>query len=242
MRISNDVLTLLQRYDVIITANQKPGNYWFRTQDAAACYTENKFYGRAVFSYSGTNDSSDPQSTPFTLPLDCEEPAGLVPYWNQPVPGGSFQPSLRGLTVDFTRAQIVPGGDTVVVWALNGSSIDVAWDKPTLSYVMEGDTNYPTHLSVIPTVSEGNWNYWLIQQLPIPPIPHPIHLHGHDFYVLGQGEGNYNNDVNLNWKTPTRRDTVSLPGSGWLALAFLSDNPGAWLMVCSSLLSWRTVY
>jgi FtsP/CotA-like multicopper oxidase with cupredoxin domain len=62
-----------------------------------------------------------------------------------------------------------------------------------------------------------------------------MHLHGHDFYILGTGTGTF--DINtspstLTWKNPTRRDVAFLPGGGWLALAFPTDNPGAWLMHC----------
>jgi hypothetical protein len=35
----------------------------------------------------------------------------------------------------------------------------------------------------------------------------------------------------LNWNNPVRRDTATLPAGGWLAIAFSSNNPGAWLMV-----------
>jgi FtsP/CotA-like multicopper oxidase with cupredoxin domain len=67
------------------------------------------------------------------------------------------------------------------------------------------------------------------------PIPHPIHLHGHDFYVLGTGSGTFNISTSpstLTYNNPTRRDVALLPGGGWLALAFQTDNPGAWLMHC----------
>jgi hypothetical protein len=36
----------------------------------------------------------------------------------------------------------------------------------------------------------------------------------------------------LTYTNPPRRDTALLPGGGWLALAFPTDNPGAWLMHC----------
>jgi hypothetical protein len=81
------------------------------------------------------------------------------------------------------------------------------------------------------------WTFWIVQETPGSPvpIPHPIHLHGHDFYVLGQGAGTF--DINstpntLKYVNPPRRDTAILPGGGWLALAFPTDNPGAWLMHC----------
>ena len=62
---------------------------------------------------------------------------------------------------------------------------------------------------------------------------HPIHLHGHDFFILAQGSGLFDaNSTPLNRLNPTRRDVAGLPGNGFLALAFQSDNPGLWLMHC----------
>lgn len=62
---------------------------------------------------------------------------------------------------------------------------------------------------------------------------HPIHLHGHDFYILGQGTGVWNGDRSgLTFSNPARRDTAQLPARGWLVLGFPADNPGAWLMHC----------
>jgi FtsP/CotA-like multicopper oxidase with cupredoxin domain len=72
------------------------------------------------------------------------------------------------------------------------------------------------------------WSYWIIQTGG----NHPIHLHGHDFYILGTGIGTFTNDTvkTLNFVNPTRRDVAM--ASGWLALAFRTDNPGSWLMHC----------
>jgi hypothetical protein len=65
-------------------------------------------------------------------------------------------------------------------------------------------------------------------------VPHPIHLHGHDFYVLDQQAGTpWSGDISrLITDNPIRRDTATLPAQGYLVLAFESDNPGAWLMHC----------
>ena len=65
-------------------------------------------------------------------------------------------------------------------------------------------------------------------------LPHPMHLHGHDFYILGEGDGDFT-DVGisaLNFDNPTRRDTHMLNPGGWLVVAFPTDNPGAWLFHC----------
>jgi hypothetical protein len=61
---------------------------------------------------------------------------------------------------------------------------------------------------------------------------HPIHLHGHDFWIIGQEVGTYEPGVTaLNLVNPPRRDVASLPGNGYLAIAFKNDNPGEPLLL-----------
>ncbi|GLJ26187.1 hypothetical protein SUGI_0502450 [Cryptomeria japonica] len=64
---------------------------------------------------------------------------------------------------------------------------------------------------------------------------HPIHLHGYDFYIVGQGFGNYNpvlDPLHFNLIDPPMRNTVSVPVNGWAAIRFVADNPGMWLFHC----------
>lgn len=64
-------------------------------------------------------------------------------------------------------------------------------------------------------------------------IYHPIHLHGHDFWVVGQAVGIFDVATSpLNLINPPRRDVATLPGNGYLAIAFKKDNPGSWLLHC----------
>ncbi|XP_051204131.1 laccase-4-like [Lolium perenne] len=64
---------------------------------------------------------------------------------------------------------------------------------------------------------------------------HPLHLHGYNFFVVGQGFGNYDpttDPVKFNLVDPVERNTVSVPPGGWVAIRFLADNPGVWFMHC----------
>ncbi|KDP46885.1 hypothetical protein JCGZ_24094 [Jatropha curcas] len=63
---------------------------------------------------------------------------------------------------------------------------------------------------------------------------HPWHLHGHDFWVLGFGDGKFNStgDVKYNLDNPIMKNTVPLYPYGWTALRFRADNPGIWLFHC----------
>lgn len=73
----------------------------------------------------------------------------------------------------------------------------------------------------------------LLTHIPSCSLFHPIHLHGHDFWVVAQDVGTYTAGVTaLNTVNPPRRDVASLPGNGYLAIAFKLDNPGAWLIHC----------
>uniref|UniRef100_M8BB09 L-ascorbate oxidase n=1 Tax=Aegilops tauschii TaxID=37682 RepID=M8BB09_AEGTA len=65
---------------------------------------------------------------------------------------------------------------------------------------------------------------------------HPWHLHGHDFWVLGYGEGKFNPAADawrlLNVRDPIMKNTVPLHPDGWTAVRFRADNPGVWLFHC----------
>ncbi|ENH68238.1 Laccase-1 [Fusarium oxysporum f. sp. cubense race 1] len=75
---------------------------------------------------------------------------------------------------------------------------------------------------------------------------HPIHLHGHKFWVLGSGEGSFPYaavtdapaDL-INLRDPPYRDTMGLPSQGWAAIRYVTDNPGAWMFHCH--LQWHIV-
>ncbi|XP_050237517.1 laccase-2-like [Mercurialis annua] len=64
---------------------------------------------------------------------------------------------------------------------------------------------------------------------------HPLHLHGYDFFVVGQGFGNfdpYKDPQNYNLVDPVQLNTVGVPSGGWVAIRFFADNPGVWFMHC----------
>ncbi|CAI0397290.1 unnamed protein product [Linum tenue] len=63
---------------------------------------------------------------------------------------------------------------------------------------------------------------------------HPWHLHGHDFWVLGYGEGRFEegDEKMFNLKNPPLRNTAVIFPYGWTALRFVADNPGVWAFHC----------
>ncbi|KAL9252324.1 Laccase-15-like protein [Drosera capensis] len=64
---------------------------------------------------------------------------------------------------------------------------------------------------------------------------HPIHLHGHSFYVIGLGFGNWDKDKdppNYNLVDPPYQNTITVPYLGWAVIRFKASNPGVWFMHC----------
>lgn len=64
---------------------------------------------------------------------------------------------------------------------------------------------------------------------------HPWHLHGHDFWVLGYGEGRFDEERDvgrMNLENPPLRNTAVIFPYGWTALRFVADNPGVWAFHC----------
>ncbi|KAF7892145.1 hypothetical protein EAF00_008447 [Botryotinia globosa] len=171
-----------QRYDVIITADQTPSNYWFRaivpkppTQKGFGCgQNANNGSINAIFSYQGV-ESSEPDPKSFLIPQSCEDETQLVSWYEKSVPENEF--------------------------------------------------------SILELPYANAWTFWIIKNAAA--IPHPIHLHGHDFCILGQENGvNFTDKSSLNFANPARRDVAMLPALGYLVIAFVTDNPGAWLLHC----------
>ncbi|CAL3968634.1 unnamed protein product [Diplocarpon coronariae] len=242
-----------QRYDVVFTAGQKPDNYWFRAEVQAGCGTNaNNKNILGIFNYKKV-----PLALPTSLPVatyteGCYDEAKLEPVLKKSVPRREFEKvygpnSTSTLTVGLTQNE-----QKIFFWTINGgrNSINVDWEEPTLKYIAEGNSTFTDNkaLGIIEIPHANVFTFWVIQNQNA--IAHPIHLHGHDMFVLGTSLAA---DVappvdastpspptyfsasqldGLNFDKPTRRDVAMLPANGWLVIAFETDNPGAWLMHC----------
>ncbi|KAF2084453.1 multicopper oxidase [Saccharata proteae CBS 121410] len=227
------VLALGQRYDIVFQADQDIDNYWIRTIPATACGSTNSFLTNhpdtvmgSILSYDGAADSNPTDDSPAS-PSGCDDQTGVTPWWETQVPSDDFIEELSGIDIQLNTALITGTSSSIVAWTVNSSTMDIDWEQPTLSYVIDGNTDYKSY------PSSYNWYYWIIDNDPNVGLAHPIHLHGHDFFVLGTGTGTWDGDVStLQFDNPMRRDVAILPAQGYLILAFPADNPGAWLMHC----------
>lgn len=221
-----------QRYDVIIeaktnsTANLK--NYWLRATVQTPCSTgvDNPTNIKGIVRYAGGPTSGDPTTTGVTIPQNCaDEPiSSLVPVVPKAVP-----------QVDLSTAQNLFWGvnvSPVIRWTFGNVSTHVDWNHPTLQ-LLESTGTYPPEYNII-ELPDHKWYYFVIEEIAVR-FAHPIHLHGHDFHILYQGNGTFNATeaaLGARWSNPPRRDVAMLPARGYMVIAFEADNPGIWLLHC----------
>ena len=75
----------------------------------------------------------------------------------------------------------------------------------------------------------------VLQNTNMPTDTHQWHMHGHSFWVIGEGEGIFDAEKDVpkfNLKNPVLRDTVDNWSNGWTAIRLIAINPGVWLFHC----------
>lgn len=188
---------------------------------------------RAVIHYGSSTATPNTSAWEQDDSCDDEDSSNLIPYLHKTVSAAAFS--------EITTATVGINSDNLFRWYLNDSSMMVGWDTPTLFQLTnDGEATFETddNLIEIDASADGDdWVYLIIETTFA--VPHPIHLHGFDFFVLAQGTGTYDEaDVALQTDNPPRRDTAMLPASGYLVMGFPADNPGAWIMHCH--IGWHT--
>lgn len=227
-----------QRYDVTIDANKaNGGSYWFNVSTTCGGAT-NAITPASIFQYEGANSTALPTNPGSALDTTCEDIINFSPVVRKNVPQSAFRATSDNTLTTGVTTKTWEGVQRVY-WTVNNVDMNITWDEPTLEYVAKGNHNFPARYNLFQVPQSNEWSFWVIGN-PIP-APHPMHLHGHDFYVLGRSAPNLATatafdparDTNsLRWDNPTRRDVTMLPGNGWLVVGFRTDNPGAWLFHC----------
>ncbi|KAH6860803.1 multicopper oxidase-domain-containing protein [Alternaria rosae] len=233
-----DQLTLQigQRYDVVITANQTVDNYWFRVVTGSCGSNKIASAGKpvgAILHYDGASSTANPtfkSSVTMRTGCDDESSTNLIPFVPNTVPTSVMgEVQNHKMSVDSFAD---PAKNNLFRWLIDGTPHIVDWNNPSLETVLGGSRSIGPNGNVYTMDKEG-WYMWYIQSTSKIALPHPIHLHGHDYYIVGRGAGTWDGSTNgLNFNNPTRRDTALLPAGGYMLIAFPADNPGMWIMHC----------
>lgn len=220
-----------QRYDVIVNASETSGDFWLRAIPQESCSDNDNVDNILGIIRYDSSSTADPTTSAYTYTDSCddEDISTLVPYLVSDVS------STYDIEDDF--AVTLGRANNVILWEMAGISFVNEWDYPTVLQVAEGNDTWGTDQHVIELPTANEWVYFVISTTFAQ--AHPIHLHGHDFWVLAQGTGTFDaTTVSLATGNAPRRDVAMLPASGYLVLAYYTDNPGAWLMHCH--IAWHT--
>ncbi|KAF3317901.1 hypothetical protein TWF173_009722 [Orbilia oligospora] len=135
------------------------------------------------------------------------------------------------------------------LWQIYGIPMRLDWSNPALEMLNEDSkpTDFPESYTVIEARPDGGDNMnnvvFHISGNAAPGTPggtmHPIHIHGHDFIILAQGSGKFDEAENTSRTlfNPVRRDVATMPPDGYLIISFPVDNNGMWLLHCH--LAWH---
>ncbi|KAJ0097158.1 hypothetical protein Patl1_27321 [Pistacia atlantica] len=250
-----------ETYSVLVTANQSSSrNYWITTNVVSR--NASTPIGQAILNYYPNQNLIPPNTTPPPGPLwndvDARKNQSLAiearqgyiqipPHPDKVIVLLNTQNKVDGYTKWAINNVSHTLPETPYLIALKKNWLDVFDQTPAPEsydyenydiYSVQNNTNATTSSSIYRL--EFNSTVDVILQNANTMTAnnsetHPWHLHGHDFWVLGFGDGKYdmkNNDANYKFKNPIMKNTVPLHPYGWTALRFQANNPGIWLFHC----------
>ena len=218
-----------QRTDVLVYGSGNPSSsYWMRSN--ITCASSNQPNALAVVYYQNCGKSSAPKSSPWKYTPGCaNDPL------NETVPTYAMTPGNPATTInlDITAA---PNASGIWLWYVNNSTFRADLSAPVLELANTGNTTYPDpDWNVYNTGSNSSYRIIVINNSP---LAHPMHLHGHNFYVLDVGTDTWDGKTIINPSNPQRRDAQIVPAFGYLVIQVDADNPGAWPFHCH--IAWHS--
>jgi iron transport multicopper oxidase len=236
-----------QRYSVLITAKENPSEaYWIRA-------TIHPFPN----SNNGYNSSIQPNVAAILQYIDNDNIIPSIDSFNNDqfiinqsiIIGKIFADELDLIPMNLTKYQ-VPTNENVKTFIYNAQHGGV---DPGGLYFNNEPFVHPTNLSLLSLLVFSNsmpfsWPGSLqfenneIIDIIINNIDfsfHPFHLHGHDVWVLAQGNtnGGYFNQstftsIIYNKTNPIYRDTFTVSPFSYIVFRLKANNPGIWMMHC----------
>jgi FtsP/CotA-like multicopper oxidase with cupredoxin domain len=195
----------------MVHANQKPTStekfsiFWLRAIPQTSCSkNSNAANIRGIITYKNPGEKDhEPLRLPTTSPHNytdsCidEDPTNLIPIITP-----DFTPSENIIYNKSLPVGITLDANNHYHWTLNGTSMQLDWANPTLLRTIastpdhDSANNSHSHShprtdtdAVIDLPDTDSWTLIIIETTLA--APHPVHLHGHDFLIIAQGQGPY---------------------------------------------------
>jgi FtsP/CotA-like multicopper oxidase with cupredoxin domain len=267
-----------QRYSVVITADQKHADsFWLRARMVSHCWKLPNLPGpgadevKAIIQYATPHKKSPmpvveltTQPTNRDYAVQCKD-MNTTSY----VPASFEPPPVTADHSYYIRSNLEIGDWRLERGFFNTSTFRPNLKQPTLHRTIEGLTQRNESFTSmsnkdgVNSVAYDLKNDFVIQHSGIKVVDlvienfdegnHPMHLHGHKFWVLGQGHGAFPGYEAFGFKPEgkgildghqtqvdnlIRRDVATAEGFGWLVLRFVADNPGIWALHCH--MAWHS--
>ncbi|KAF4469744.1 hypothetical protein FALBO_3355 [Fusarium albosuccineum] len=212
-------IELGQLYSVMVRLDQEPGNYYLRSSKDVMQDPS------MTWTYINGSAKSD---------ASVVKPEKLTPFEDDASPPGGA--AYRTLNFSINQTD-------VTTWVVNKApfaepSVPIVYGDASAGW----QSNTTIHLPINSTIDI----IMNISNKSMDVMGHPMHLHGHKFWVLGSGNGSfpYSSATDapkalINLRDPPYRDTTGLPSEGWAVIRYVTDNPGAWMFHCH--LQWHAV-
>ncbi|KAF6834998.1 multicopper oxidase [Colletotrichum musicola] len=259
--VTEVLVSIGQRYHLIVEAaptcntsdpetNPIPedGNFWMRTWVSDGCYingTTSNYMEMGILRYD-KDSTADPTSRPWKVDLACSDLE--INSKTKPIVPWTVGPPANGrVGEDFNISLLATGMEgpygTAFISMDRGNSTEqnpfqTDYGNPTFLNLANVGGNWPKGWVVVPeNYTDDSWVHLVLFGSENNQGPHPIHLHGHDFAIIQEVDGEFYSPETYdpsknNLDNPPRRDVVLLPNKGYVVIAFKTDNPGVWLMHC----------
>lgn len=226
-----------QRADIIVEATGTAKEAFWLRSTISNCSLPYQPNGYAMIYYQNADTDSKPTSKAWVDNTDIcanDDLSKTTPYFPITPP---VNPATE-ISVDVNFGVNATGH---LVWTMNNSTFRTCYNDPALFRahdVGNSSFTYPEEWNVY---DFGNASSIRIVINNLTPVGHPMHIHGHNMYLLSEGVGEWDGSV-VRPSNPTRRDVQQLRPAAFnkdgsitsthMVFQIDADNPGMWPFHC----------
>ncbi|KAK5708769.1 hypothetical protein LTR17_020369 [Elasticomyces elasticus] len=254
-------LAVGQRTDVLVKATGNPTDaVWLRGYKPPPCWpTHGGDEAKAAIFYENADRNQAPTSAPGPNAYDqyCGNDALAQTVPTYPINPG--YPSVTEIIPIEFKANGTPPADVNLLWYMANRTFRADYNEPILLDANQGKTDFE-YLRNVHNYGTNNSVRLIVENTGVQ--PHPMHLHGHNIFILAEGSCTDNNTVFgntngtseagktetiLKWNArygncwdgsivnpsnPQRRDVHMLLPGNYIVVQWNQDNPGVWPFHC----------
>ncbi|RDW65055.1 hypothetical protein BP6252_10706 [Coleophoma cylindrospora] len=223
-----------QRTDVLVKGKTgNPGTYTMRASIASAPCSGSKNPDATANIFYNTKTENASTSTAWPAFLDSVANQCANDDLTKTVPWYPITPDLNPPVTETIEIDYQQNATGHYLWTMNNSTFRSDYNEPILLLSKMGNNSYPDspEWNVYNFGSNSSIRIVINNHGALATLAHPMHLHGHNMFVLDVGTGTWDGTI-VNEDNPQRRDVQILPANGYMVLQLTADNPGAWPLHC----------